>query len=203
MTDSTSNSAMPHPPLRRPPLILASRSPRRRELLLEAGYSFDLLLPSSEAEAAQRAGESPAEYVARLALDKALDVGGRVAAGTVLACDTVAECAGQILGKPADAAAARQMLELLSSREHRVLTGVCLWQRPDGAPHTRVAETTLRMDSLSRELLDEYIASGGWEGKAGGFGYQDRLGWVHIIAGSESNVVGLPLELLAEMLATL
>jgi septum formation protein len=189
--------------MRRPPLVLASRSPRRRELLIEAGYPFELLLPSSEAEAPQREGESPAEYVTRLALDKALDVGGRVTAGTVLACDTVAECADQILGKPVDAAAARQMLELLSSREHRVLTGVCLWPRPDGAPITRVAETTLRMDSLSPQQLDEYIASGGWAGKAGGFGYQDRLGWVHIIAGSESNVVGLPLELLAEMLATL
>ncbi len=95
------------------------------------------------------------------------------------------------------------MLELLSSREHRVLTGVCLWQRPDGAPFTRVAETTLRMDSLSPELLDEYVASGGWEGKAGGFGYQDRLGWVHVLSGSDSNVVGLPMELLAEMLAAL
>jgi septum formation protein len=64
----------------------------------------------------------------------------------------------------------------------------------------RVAATTLRMDPLSNAQLDEYLASGQWEGKAGAFGYQDRLGWVHIVEGSESNVVGLPMEMLAEML---
>ena len=71
-----------------------------------------------------------------------------------------------------------------------------------GEPQVRVAVTTLRMDPLCRGRLDEYLAGGQWEGKAGAFGYQDRLGWVHVVEGSESNVVGLPLELLAEMLAS-
>lgn len=75
--------------------------------------------------------------------------------------------------------------------------------RGEGAPLIRVAVTKLRMDQLSSEQLDEYLAGGGWEGKAGAFGYQNRLGWVHIVEGSPSNVVGLPMELLAEMLSEL
>jgi septum formation protein len=183
------------------PLILASRSPRRRELLAEAGYVFEVVPPLSEFEPEPAPGQDPAEYVVRLAETKARDVGLQVGRGLVLACDTVAECDGHILGKPQTADDARQMLELLSGREHRVLTGVCLWNAPNGKLTTRVAVTTLRMDRLTPEQLTDYVESRLWEGKAGGFGYQDRLGWVHIVEGSPSNVVGLPLELLAEMLA--
>lgn len=139
--------------------------------------------------------------VARLAFQKAADVAGQIRSGLILGCDTVAECDGKILGKPAGAAHARAMLRWLSGREHRVLSGLCLWQVPDGQPQIRVATTTLRMDRLNRKQLDEYLASRMWQGKAGAFGYQDRPGWVHIVEGSASNVVGLPLELLAEMLA--
>jgi septum formation protein len=131
----------------------------------------------------------------------------------VLAADTVAECDGLILGKPRDEADARTMLRQLSGREHRVLTGVCLWPLDlpfrlvkgwsEGPPLVRVAVTRLRMDRLSDQQLDEYLSSGQWESKAGAFGYQDRLGWVHVAEGSESNVVGLPMELLAEMLESL
>jgi len=128
------------------------------------------------------------------------------AAGLILGCDTVAECQGKILGKPTDREHARQMLTLLSGQEHRVFSGICLWKVPKGGPggagkpQIRVAVTRLSMDYLSAWQLDEYLDSGQWEGKAGAFGYQDRLGWIHVVEGSESNVVGLPLELLAEML---
>jgi len=183
-----------------PKLILASRSPRRRELLEAAGYRFEVVPPSEEAECALCSGETPAELVARLARQKAADVAGRVAEGLVLACDTVAECDGQVLGKPLDEDDARRMLLSLSGREHRVLTGLCLWPVPGGEPRVRVDVTVLRMDRLRPEQLDEYLASGRWEGKAAAFGYQDRLGWVHVERGSPSNVVGLPMELLAEML---
>ena len=181
-------------------LILASRSPRRRQLLSAAGYRFEVQPPSETAECDMRSGESPAELVARLAYQKAADVVRRVESGWVLGCDTVAECDGHILGKPDDQQHARQMLQTLSGREHGVLSGLCLWKVPDGQPAVRVAVTTLRMDPLGDEQLEEYLAGGGWKGKAGAFGYQDRLGWVHVIEGSESNVVGLPMELLAEML---
>ena len=181
-------------------LILASGSPRRRELLTEEGYRFRVVPPSETAECGVCSGESPPELVARLAYQKAADVLGRVERGLIVACDTVAECAAQILGKPSDDAHARSMLRLLSGREHRVYSGLCVWDAPRGEPDVRVARTTLRMDALSDEVIDEYLASGLWEGKAGAFGYQDRLGWVRVVEGSETNVVGLPMELLAEML---
>jgi septum formation protein len=182
-------------------LILASGSPRRQELLAEAGYSFEVAVPSEAAECGVCSGESPPELVARLAYQKAADVGPRIGQGLILACDTVAECQGQILGKPADETHAANMLRLLAGREHRVYSGLCLWQYPAREPDVRVAETSLRMDPLSDAQIAEYLASDQWVGKAGAFGYQDRLGWVHILAGSESNVVGLPMELLEQMLA--
>jgi septum formation protein len=184
-----------------PLLILASRSPRRRELLLEAGYAFEVIPPDDSAESGICGSENPPQLVARLAYQKAANVAQKANAGVILGCDTVAECNGQILGKPVDAAHARRMLQTLSGREHHVFSGLCLWKIPGGEPSVRVATTILRMDHLTASQLDDYIASGQWEGKAGAFGYQDRLGWVHIVEGSETNVVGLPMELLAEMLA--
>lgn len=186
-----------------PTIILASASPRRRELLEEAGYKFTVVPPADDVECGVCSEFGPAGLVADLAYRKAAAVRktlGNDAAALVLAADTVAECDGFILGKPRDELDARAMLTQLSGREHRVLTGVCLWRMDDRTPLIRVAVTKLRMDRLTDEQLDEYIASGQWEGKAGSFGYQDRLGWVHVVEGSESNVVGLPMELLAEML---
>jgi septum formation protein len=220
-------SPVPSP---QPLLILASSSPRRRELLQEAGYSFTVVPPKEDVECGVCSESGPAGLVAELAYRKAAAV-HQVLTGhsqspapspqpptIILAADTVAECDGFILGKPRDESTARDMLKQLSGREHRVLTGICLWPlRPplppeegrgeDAIQHSkpliRVVVTKLRMDPLSEHQLEEYIASGQWEGKAGAFGYQDCLGWVHIVEGSESNVVGLPLELLAEMLEEL
>jgi septum formation protein len=218
-----------------PHLILASNSPRRRELLTEAGYDFDVRPPVEDVESGVCSECSPAELVAELAYRKAAAVRQQLLAHqkdketwkqgdkeqplddespclplslspplpVLLAADTVAECDGFILGKPRDEHDARRMLTQLSGREHRVLTGVCLWRLDNKEPMIRIAVTTLRMDPLTEEQLDEYLSSGAWEGKAGAFGYQDRLGWVHVTQGSESNVVGLPMELLAEMLADL
>ncbi len=135
-----------------------------------------------------------------LAARKAEDVAGRTERGIVIACDTVAECQGQILGKPADREDARKMLKLLRGQEHRVYSGLCLWRRPDDQQRLRIAVTKLVMDPISDAELEQYLDGGQWEGKAGAFGYQDGLDWVHVIEGSESNVVGLPMELLARML---
>ncbi|MCE9548428.1 MAG: Maf family protein [Planctomycetia bacterium] len=190
----------------RPRLILASQSPRRRELLAAAGYEFEVL-PSEVDESPGLCSQcGPAELVARLAIAKGAEVVRRLADdagrrdGIVVACDTVAEIGGTILGKPADEDHARYMIELLSGQLHRVYSGLCLWPMR-GVPRTEVAITTLRMDPLDVPAIDDYIASRKWEGKAGAFGYQDGLDWLHVIQGSESNVVGLPMELLAEMLA--
>jgi septum formation protein len=183
-----------------PRLILASSSPRRRQLLADAGYTFDIIPPHESAECGVCANESPPELVARLALQKAADVACRVQAGLVIGCDTVAECRGQILGKPRDREHARQMLDLLKSREHHVYSGLCLWRRPDNDQQVAVETTRLVMDPISDAELTDYLATDAWEGKAGAFGYQDGLDWVHIIEGSESNVVGLPMELFAQLL---
>ncbi len=206
----------PQPPAPSPqPLILASSSPRRRELLAEAGYQFTVLPPPPDIECGVCSESGPAGLVTELAFRKAAAVvrslqeqahgrreAGAGSSGTiVLAADTVAECDGFILGKPQNEEHARAMLRQLSGREHRVLTGLCLWRLGESEPLVRVVVTTLRMDPLTGAQLDEYLASGQWEGKAGAFGYQDRLGWVHIVEGSASNVVGLPMETLAEMLA--
>jgi septum formation protein len=199
----------PQPPVPRPqPLILASRSPRRRELLAEAGYQFEVIPPDEDVECGVCSESGPAGLVAELAYRKAATVAKQLQiksspAPLILAADTVAECDGFILGKPRDEGDARAMLTRLSGREHRVLSGVCLWPLVDLQPLVRVAVTRLRMDPLTDSQLDEYLHSGAWEGKAGAFGFQDRLGWVHIVEGSESNVVGLPMELLVEMLAEL
>ena len=184
-------------------LILASSSPRRKQLLIAAGYEFEIVAPSESAECGVCSGESPPELVARLAYQKAADVSTRVGPSVIIACDTICECQGQVLGKPRDEDDARRMLNMLSDRRHRVYSGLCIWNVPSGEPNVRVDETTLRMDPLSQQQIDEIVLSGAWEGKAGAFGYQDGLEWVHVERGSETNVVGLPMELLAEMLSAL
>lgn len=182
-------------------LILASQSPQRRKLLEGAGYAFDVIAPHPSAESGIRRGETPNEMVSRLAKQKAADVASRIDEGIVLACDTIAECGGKILGKPRDAEHARQMLQLLSGRVHHVYSGVCLWERPSDRVSQQVAVTKLRMAKLDGDKLEHYLESEGWEGKAGAFGYQEGPDWLKIITGSESNVIGLPMEQLRDMLA--
>jgi septum formation protein len=217
-------------------LVLASGSPRRRELLAAAGYEFEVLAPDEAVECGVCSERGPAGLVAELAFRKAAAVRMELVARNdgmdketgrqgdketptadlspclplslspslpvVLAADTVAECDGMILGKPRDESDARLMLRQLSGRQHRVLTGICVWPAGTAEPSVRVAVTDLRMDPLSDAAIDRYLATGQWDGKAGAFGYQDRLGWVHVESGSETNVVGLPMELVAEMLAS-
>jgi septum formation protein len=183
-------------------LILASSSPRRRELLRNAGYRFEVISPADSAECGICSRETAPELVARLAFQKARDVAQRQETEClVLGADTVAHCMGHILGKPVDRDHARQMLTMLRGRRHDVYTGIYLWSIPDGKQVVDVCRTELEMEALSERVLETYLDSGKWEGKAGAFGYQDGNDWVRVIDGSESNVVGLPLERLAERLA--
>ncbi|MEX2027067.1 MAG: Maf family protein [Pirellulaceae bacterium] len=182
------------------PLILASNSPRRRLLLAEHGYQFEVVPPHEAAECGICSRETPPEMVARLAWQKAGDVALRVEHGVVIGCDTVAECCGIILGKPSSRDHAREMLSLLRGRDHHVYSGLCLWVRPGEEHHVQVDVTRLVMEPISDAELEAYLDTEQWEGKAGAFGYQDGLDWVHVVEGSESNVVGLPMELLARML---
>jgi septum formation protein len=169
-------------------------------LLAEHGFEFEVIAPSEAAECGICSRESPPELVARLAVQKSKDVAERIADGLVLGCDTVAECSGQILGKPADRAHAGAMLRLLRGQQHCVYSGLCLWSRPDDRVLVEVDVTQLVMDNISDDRIDDYLATDDWCGKAGAFGYQDGLDWVRVTSGSESNVVGLPMEKLVSML---
>jgi len=196
------------PDRRGPHLILASASPRRRQLLETAGFTFDVVPPEIDENPGLCSNCGPAEMVMQIARDKAADVLRRVVqrqnpnqtAAVVVACDTVVECGGQILGKPKDEEHARRMLEMLSGRECRVFSGLCLWPVRAAAPRNGFETTVLRIERLEGHQLDSYLESNQWQGKAGAFGYQDGLAWMHLLEGSESNVVGLPIELLQRML---
>ncbi len=184
-------------------LILASQSPRRKKLLRDAGYDVSVCPPDESVEASLPPAGTPDEAVLQAARAKALAVAPRFDSGIVLAADTIAVCDGRRLGKPRDRDHAEDILRWLSGREHDVITGVVMIRQPDGATIERLERTRLRMDSLTDQQIGEYLDSGLWQGKAGAFGYQDRIGWLHVIEGSESNVVGLPLEAVAEMIAEL
>ncbi len=180
----------------RPKLILASSSPRRKQLMTQAGFDFEIVPPDESVEQGLCSNCSPAELVSQHAFHKAKAVAMTFEKGIFLGADTVGECHGQALGKPVDVDHARQMLELMSGKVHRVLSGVCLWHRPSNEHVLHVESTTLEMDELSNTWLDEYLETDGWIGKAGAFGYQDGLDWIRITEGLETNVVGLPIELL-------
>jgi len=190
-------------------IILASRSPRRLELARSAGWQVVVRPPDDGVESGQppRAEHETLEaYVVRLARAKAGAVAAtapaREARATIVACDTLSEVDGVTLGKPADASDARRMLLTLSGRRHRVITGVCVWGEC-GARLEATAESSLEMDPLSEDFLDWYIASGLWQGKAGACGFQDERLPLRLVAGSPSNVVGLPLELLDDLIKQL
>ena len=188
------------PPLVDRPIILASRSPRRCELLAQIVWPFTIIVPSESVECGVCSEETPPELVTRLAYAKAVDVAsGQDDPALVIGCDTVATCLGQILGKPRDKEDARRMLRLLRGQTHHVYSGLCLYMIPESRYVIDVACTELKMDPVSDQDLEAYLETGLWEGKAGAFGYQDGWDWLHIVSGSESNVVGLPLELLEEL----
>ncbi|MFO0013970.1 MAG: Maf family protein [Planctomycetota bacterium] len=183
-------------------LILASSSPRRRQLLQHWGYRTRIVEPDSSAECGTCSRETPPELVARLAYQKAANVIQKIDSGLVVACDTVAECAGMILGKPAHREHAREMLQRLRGREHRVYSGLCLWDKTTSHRSVRVDRSTLRMDAISDAELEAYLDTDEWIGKAGAFGFQDGPPWIELLSGSPTNVVGLPMELLIEMLSS-
>lgn len=172
-----------------PRLILASASPRRRELLARLGIAPAAIVPA-EIDETPRKGELPRDYAVRVAREKALAVpdGGHVLAG-----DTVVALGRRILPKAEDEATARRCLELLSGRRHRVLSAIAL-RAPDGKLRERLSETSVRFKRLSPEEVESYLATGEWHGKAGGYAIQGAAeGLVAWLAGSHSGVVGLPL----------
>lgn len=173
-----------------PQLILASASPRRRELLARLGIEPARVLQADIDETPLK-GELPRDYAVRMAREKALASKDSVA--HVLAGDTVVAAGRRILPKAEDEATARQCLELLSGRRHRVLSAVALLA-PDGTLRERLNETQVRFKNLSEAEIHAYLAGGEWHGKAGGYAIQGSAeGLIAWIGGSHSGVVGLPL----------
>lgn len=177
-----------------PPLILASQSPRRRQLLTEAGFAFEVIAPDDSVERGICSNCGPEQLVVDAAVAKASAIAQRIDHGIILGADTVASCKAEILGKPVDVDHARAMLKLMSGTVHHVLTGVCLWHRPSNRFKSYLQRTTVEMDVLSDQTIEDHLDSDQWIGKAGAFGYQDGLDFVRIVEGLESTVVGLPVE---------
>ena len=186
------------------PVVLASASPRRRGFLHQLGYQFEVVTPATEEKV--RPGESATDYVLRNAQEKSADVVGRVAAGAVvIAADTVVVLRGRIMEKPRSEADAHDMLRALSGQVHQVITGFCV-RGPGRAGTERVRTLAVSTDVEFRELSDEeisaYIGSGEPMDKAGAYAIQGRAAYmIRQIRGSYTNVVGLPLTELVEILA--
>jgi septum formation protein len=182
--------------------VLASGSPRRLELLRQIGISPDLVDPPHIDETSRRA-EAPLAYACRMARDKLAAIAPKHPGAWVLAADTVVACGRRILPKAETEAQARQCLELLSGRRHRVLGGIAL-AAPDGRIADRVVVTSVAVKRLSPAEIAGYIASGDWHSKAGGYAIQSHAAaFIPWINGSYSNVVGLSLSDVAAMLGGL
>jgi septum formation protein len=174
------------------PLILASASPRRQQLLAQIGIVPDAICPAEIDETPHKA-ELPHSLARRLATEKAQAVAARHPGAHVLGADTVVALGRRLLGKAESPADVEAMLRLLSGRRHRVLTGICLIA-PDAPPRIRVITTSVRVKSLTQAEIADYVAHHEGEGKAGGYAIQGRFErYVLAINGSYSNIVGLPL----------
>ena len=184
-------------------LILASTSPRRAEILHDAGFSFTVV--ASAVDETPIPGESPSELVQRLADAKAeLAAARAVGPAIVLAADTVVTLEGRIFGKPRSSDDARHMLENLSGRTHAVVTGVTLIRLPDAERRTFVESTLVHFSQLSAEEISRYLATEEPHDKAGAYAIQGRAGrYIPRIEGDYFNVVGLPLSHVTQALAEL
>jgi septum formation protein len=170
-------------------LVLASSSPRRRELLANAGILFDL--QPAHIDETQRPGEDPKGYAARLAREKAQAIAAARPKDVVLGADTIVLIDGQVLGKPAGAADAARMLRLLSGKSHEVSTAVCLIA--NGSTFEHLETTRVRFEKISREEIEGYVNTGEPMDKAGAYAIQGGASrWIPSIEGDYFNVVGLP-----------
>lgn len=184
-------------------LILASDSPRRKELLENAGIEF--AVRPAQINEARLQGESAEDYVRRLAREKALSVARTAPPGTlVLGADTAVAAAGQIFEKPVDAADAARMLRLLSGGTHRVLTGVCIVRAPEKIEALKHETTTVIFNPMTEEEIQRYVASGEPLDKAGAYGIQGLASkFVRRVEGCFFNVVGLPVPLVYSLLSSI
>jgi septum formation protein len=174
------------------PLILASSSPRRLELLSQIGITPDQVIPSDIDETILK-NELPRALALRLAKSKAEKIAGEYSGSYILAADTVVAVGRRILDKPKDANEAAQALKLLSGRRHKVYGGICVIA-PNGTQKLVLCETTVSFRRLNKQDIQDYVDSGDWEGKAGSYAIQGIAStFVKFLSGSYSNVIGLSL----------
>lgn len=191
-------------------IILASSSPRRRQLLAQAGYKFTSVRPNiNEPRTTVVRGESafltdaisPCEYAKRLALAKAKNIAERHPDCLVIGADTIVDFNGQIIGKPRNAKEAEQITKKLFSRPHKVITAVAIVRLNDGIEVVESDSTTVYPKKLTNEQIAKHIKSGSWRDKAGAYAIREKDDeFIERIEGSLTNVMGLPMELLKRLL---
>ncbi|HWR73692.1 MAG TPA: nucleoside triphosphate pyrophosphatase [Nitrospirota bacterium] len=180
-------------------IILASNSPRRRDLLRQVGIEFTTA--PEDVDESRIPGESPEEYAVRVAADKAKAAAERTGEGVIIAADTIVVLEDRVLGKPSDIQEAERMLEMLSGRMHHVITGLVVLDAGSKRMLSRAADTKVWFRKLAADEIRSYVASGEPLDKAGAYGIQGSGALlVERIEGCYFNVVGLPLSILSEML---
>jgi septum formation protein len=183
------------------PIILASASPRRRQLLAEAGYKFTVFPAEIDESAIETGKMGPCEYAEKLALAKAHNVAERFPDSLVIGADTVVDFDGEIIGKPADEKEAERIIRKLFSAPQKVITAVAIVRLCDGVEIVGSDTTVVHPKRMSDEQIAEHIRGGSWRDKAGAYAIQEGGDeFVERIEGSLTNVMGLPMELLAQLL---
>ena len=185
-----------------PYFILASASPRRRQLLSDAGYTFKVIHPDIDETAYSTDQIDPCKYAEQLALAKAKSVARKHPESVVIGADTIVDFQGRIIGKPADAKDARQIVQILFSTPHKVITGIAICRIRDGVEIVANDSTTVFPKPLTEEQIAEHIKSNSWKDKAGAYAIQENGDeFIERIEGSLTNVMGLPMELLERLLS--
>lgn len=191
----------PSHPRPTPRLILASESPRRAQLLRDAGYLFEIACPAITEPERLPGNPTPARLAEALSYLKARSLAEQLRDGVILAGDTVAALNGRVFGKPADRADARRILSSLMGTTHHVITAITVLDASTRRRRIDHACTAVTMHTMTETELTTYLDSGDWAGKAGAYGIQDHGdAFVAALDGSFSNVVGLPMELVSQML---
>jgi septum formation protein len=184
--------------------ILASASPRRKQLLTKAGYKFKIIPPDIDESAFTTEYINPCEYAKKLALAKAKNIAEKYPDSLIIAADTIADFEGEIIGKPADKMHAEQITEKLFSKPHKVITGIAIIRLRDDIEINESDTTTVYPKKLTAGQIAEHIKGGSWRDKAGAYAIQENGDeFVERIDGSLTNVMGLPMELLEQLLSKL
>ena len=186
------------------PIILASASPRRRQLISEAGYEFTVVPPQVDESTFETNDIDPVEYAKRLALAKAKNVAQKYPDSFVIGADTIVDFRGRIIGKATNAKGAEQIIRELFSMPHEVITGVAIVRLSDGTELVRSDSTTVYPRKMTTEQIADHVKGGSWRDKAGAYAIQETGDeFVEKIEGSLTNVMGLPMELLKSLLVGL